>query len=257
VRGTTVRIYTMSGAGRVNWTYQIDSGSVVGVTDSGTPGSTVQVTTITGLSSGAHTVKVTHNGTSGGSNYFSVCGVTGENATGVVVNNYGLSGAGSSMFAYNVPGTAVANWSGGPDYPADLAIFMLGANDVLTGMTADTWSSNVRQYLSAVKDGTSVGSVNATGATDVLIAMQHIGNYDNTNYRYQDYIARGRELAEAFGAAFVNLWPLGRNSWNYWNGLGYWGNSGTPGIAGTDSIHMSDAGHQFAANTILPILTAS
>ncbi|GAA1978464.1 GDSL-type esterase/lipase family protein [Kitasatospora viridis] len=254
VRGSTVRVYTLSGAGRVNWTYSIDGNAAVSVADSGTAQSSIQVTTITGLSSGTHTVTITHNGAAG--SYLSVCGVTAENASGIVVNNYGLAGAGSASFAYNTVGTAVANWSGGPDYPADLVIYMLGSNDVLTGMTADTWSSNLRQYLSAVKDGTTVGGTAVTGTSDVMIVMQHIGAYDNANYRYQDYAARGRMVAEAYGAAFVDLWPMGRNSWNYWASLGYWGNEASVGNAGTDTIHMSDAGHQFTANTILSILTA-
>lgn len=255
VRGTSIRVYTVSGNGRVNWTYQIDGGSIISVTDSGSPGNTIQTTTITGLSSGAHTIKLSHNGSGG--NSFAVCGVTGENATGIIVNNYGLSGAQSATFAYNVTGTPVANYSGGPDYPADLVIFMLGANDVLTGISGDTWMSNARQYISAVKDGTSGLSVNATGNTDFMFVFQHIGNYDNTHYRYQDYIGRGRMLAESMGAAFINLWALGRNSWNYWNSLGYWGNPSSVGATGTDVVHMSDAGHQFVANTILPILTAA
>ena len=255
VRGTKIRVYTLSGAGRVNWTYSIDGGSAVSVSDSGTAGSTIQVTTITGLSSGSHTIVITHNGTTG--NFLSVCGVTGENATGVVVNNFGISGAGSSYFTDFSDNYGAGRWSGGPDYPADLVIYAAGANDANGGLSGDTWAANLRQFLQGVKDGTSVGSVAATGTTDVLILMQHIGQYDATNLKWQDYAARGRTIAEAYGAAFVDMWPLGRNSWNYWNSLGYWGNSAASGgVAGTDVIHMSDAGHTAVANAILPILTS-
>lgn len=255
IRGTSARVYTISGGGRANWTYQVDAGSIISVSDSGTPGATIQVTTISGLSAGTHTLKLTHNDTGG--KFFSVAGVTGENASGVILNNHGIAGAGSATFAYNVTGTPVANWAGGPDYPADLVILNLGANDALNGLSGDAWMANTRQYISAVKDGISGGAVNALGNTDFLLVFQHIGNYDNTHYRYQDYIARGRMLAESMGAACVNFWSLGRNSWNYWNTLGYWGNASSVGSAGSDTIHLSDAGHQYMANTILPILTAA
>ncbi|MEU9126575.1 GDSL-type esterase/lipase family protein [Kitasatospora sp. NPDC048540] len=255
VRGTTIRIYTMSGGGRVNWTYQIDGGTVTPVTDSGTP--SIQVTTISGLSAGEHTVKIAHNGANGSN--FSPCGVTGENATGVVVNNYGLSGAQTSTFVGADSATyQPITWNGGPNYPADLLIYALGANDASSGVAIDTYTANLRKFLSAVKDGQTVGGVKATGNTDVLILMQHIGSYDNaTTPRWHDYCDRARGIAEAYGAAFVNVWPLGRNSWNHWSNQGYWGNASTAGgVSGTDPIHMSNAGHQFTADALLPILTA-
>jgi lysophospholipase L1-like esterase len=255
IRGTTIRVYTKSGAGRVNWTYSVDGGAAVSVNDSGTAGSTVQVTTITGLSTSNHSITLTHNGTTG--NYFSVYGVTGENATGIVVNNYGLSGAGSSTFTDFTNNYGAGRWSGGPDYKADLVIYALGANDANGGLAGDSWAMNLEQYLQGVKNGSSVGGTGATGNTDVLIVMQHIGNYD-TYYKWQDYCSRARGIAEAYGAALVNVWPQGRNSWNYWNNLNYWGNASTAGgVSGTDSIHMSDAGHTAVANAIMPILTAA
>jgi lysophospholipase L1-like esterase len=252
LRGTTIRVYTMSGGGRVNWTYSVDGAAAVPVTDSGVV--SIQVTTITGLSAGSHTLTLTHNGAGG--SFFSPCGATGENATGVVLNNYGLSGAQTATFADLSQTYMPAAWSGGPNYPADLVIYALGANDANANVAADTLAANVRKFLSTVKDGTSSSGVKATGNTDVLILMQHIGSYDSTTYKWQDYTERVRGIAEAYGAAFVDIWPLGRNSWNYWQSLGFWGNSTTVGVAGTDTIHMSDAGHQYVANTLLPILTS-
>ncbi|MET9119947.1 SGNH/GDSL hydrolase family protein [Streptomyces sp. NPDC004528] len=253
VRGSTIRVYTLGGGGRVNWTYSIDSGTAVAVNDSGLSTGTIQVTTIA-ASAGTHTVKITHNGTNG--NFLSVCGVTGENSTGVVVNNYGLSGAGSGTYADTTPEYGTALWNGGPEYPADLVIYALGANDALAGLAGDSWATNLRNYLQQVKDGTTLGGTKALGNTDVLILMQHIGAYDLATYKWQDYIARARGIAESYGAALVNMWPLGRNSWNYWNTLGYWGNSAVVGTAGTDTVHMSDAGHAATANALLPVITA-
>lgn len=254
VNGTTVRIYTMSGGGRANWQYQIDGGTITNVTDSGTP--SIQVTTITGLSSGDHTVKLIQNSAAGTN--FAVCGVTGENANGVIVNNFGLSGATSANFAASTneiyqPQT----WNGGPDYTADLLIYALGANDANAGTAIDTYIQNVHKFLKNVKDGQSASAVKATGTTDILILLQHIGNYDNATPKWPDYCDRLRGVAEAYGAAIVNLWPVGKNSWNNWNNAGNWGTSGsTGGVAGTDAIHMSNAGHTAAYNAILPLLTA-
>jgi lysophospholipase L1-like esterase len=199
---------------------------------------------------------LTHNGTNGAS--FAVCGVTGENNTGVVVNNYGLSGAQSNSVSDFSANYLPGSWEGGPNYPADLLIYTLGANDANAGVSGDTWATNLRNFLSFVKDGTPISGSPATGNTDILIMLQHIGTYDTTNLKWQDYAARARTIADSFGAAFLNIWPLGRNSWNYWNGLGYWGNAAAAGGgAGTDVIHMSDAGHQYVANQLIPILTAA
>lgn len=255
VRGTSIKVYTVSGAGRSNWSYTIDGGSSTPISDSGTGGTTIQVTTISGLSEGNHTIVLTKAGSAGTS--FAISGVAGENNTGIIMNNYGVSGAQSPLFTDFSAAYGAGRWSGGPDYPADLAIYAVGANDANSGTNADSWAANLRSYLQGVKDGATVGGTNATGTTDVLILMQHIGKYDTTNLKWQDYVSRGRMLAEAYDAAFVNMWPIGRNSWNYWNSLGNWGDSGTAGgVAGTDSTHMSDAGHQIVADTILPILTS-
>jgi lysophospholipase L1-like esterase len=251
VRGTKARIYTIGGGGRSNWSYTVDGGSSTSVTDPG-GGTQVQVTSITGLSSGNHTIVMTKAGSAGTS--MAVCGVTGEKNTGIVVNNFGMSGAKT----YDINGFTNAydpgRWTGGPDYPADLLIYALGANDCNVGYTGDTYAANLSQFLQGVKDGSTVGGTPVTGATDVIILMQHIGKYD-TNYKWQDYSARARTIAEAYGAALVEMWPIGRNSWNYWNSLNYWGNSGASGgVSGTDTIHMSDAGHTAIANVLLPII---
>lgn len=254
IRGTKARIYTIGGGGRSNWSYTVDGGSSTSVTDIG--GSTqVQVTSITGLSAGSHTIVMTKAGSAGTS--MAVCGVTGENNTGIVVNNFGISGGRSGDFTGFTNAYDPGRWTGGPDYPADLVIYALGANDVNNGYTADSWAANLDQFLNGVRDGATVGSINATGNTDVLIVMQHIGKYD-PYFKWQDYCARARTISEAYGAALVNVWPQGRNSWNYWNSLNYWGNASTAGgVAGTDTIHMSDAGHTAIYNAIQPILTAA
>ncbi|MEU9404782.1 hypothetical protein AB0E08_03615 [Streptomyces sp. NPDC048281] len=246
VRGTSVTIYTLGGDGsRSSWTYSIDSGSAVTVTDSTTTGLTVLKTTITGLSAGAHTVKVTHTGTS--SQYLSLCGVSAENVSGVVLNNFGKKNANSAQY---LP-TGKVGWNGGTSYPADLLIYGVSPQDVIDGVAVDTWASQVRQHLISVRDGGS-----SLGATDVVFVLPHIGQADAQGYRFQDFADRTYALANTFEAAVVDFWNLGRNSWNFFNSLGYWGNPSAPGTAGTDAVLLSDAGHSYMAGVLTALLNS-
>ncbi|MFF9269067.1 GDSL-type esterase/lipase family protein [Streptomyces rochei] len=244
VRGSTVRIYTVAGAGRPAFTYQIDAASPVSVTQNAT--SSIQVTTVTGLANAEHTVVLT----AGAGDYLSVCGVSGENPTGVVVHNLAVAGATSARYGTSHTAASMnAVWNGGPDFPADLAIWSVGANDASANNSADVWSSNVARWLRAIRDNSP-----AVGDVDILFAMPHFGRHEGTNFRYQDYIARARGLCDTYGAAYVNWWGLGRNSWEYFNSLGYWGTNAGTGAAGTDSVHLSDAGFQYMADSLLPLL---
>lgn len=248
VRGTTVKIYTVSGGTRPTFTYSIDGGTAQTVTQTA-GAAAIQVTTVN-VSAGTHTVKLTCGTTTAGQ-YLTVVGVEGTNATGVVVNNLAMGGASSASYANNTTAQLNSTWNGGVDYPADLVIYTAGPNDATQNTAGDVWAANVAKYLKAVRD---TGS--ATGATDVVIMLPHLGTFDTTNYKYQDFAVRARTLAEVYGAAFVNMWAVGRNSWEYWRTLGYWGTSAGTGAAGTDSVHLSDAGFAFMANTVLPLLTA-
>ncbi|MGW0580287.1 hypothetical protein ACWD25_30975, partial [Streptomyces sp. NPDC002920] len=118
VRGSTLTVYTLGGdGGRAPWAYSIDGGPDVAVTDSTTTGLTVLRTTVTGLSADTHTVRVRHTGT--GSQYLSVCGVSAENNSGVVLNNFGKKNANASQY---LP-VGKVGWNGGTSYPADLLIY--------------------------------------------------------------------------------------------------------------------------------------
>ncbi|WP_189719003.1 GDSL-type esterase/lipase family protein, partial [Streptomyces chryseus] len=249
VRGSTIKIYTVSGGTRPSFTYAIDGGSAVTVTQ--TAGSAgIQVTTVTGLTSGSHTVVLTCGTTSTGQ-YLTVVGVSGENATGIIVHNLAMGGASSASYANNTVAQLNSTWNGGSDFPVDLVVYTAGPNDAAGNVTADAWATNVAKYLKAVKD---TGAAN--GSTDVVILLPHPGNFDLTNYKYQDYAAKALGLAHTYNAAFVDMWTIGDNSWNLWNSLGYWGTSAGTGAAGTDSVHPSDAGFAHMANTVLPILTS-
>ncbi|MFF4791843.1 GDSL-type esterase/lipase family protein [Streptomyces sp. NPDC001276] len=248
-RGSSVKIYTITGTStRAGYTYSIDGGASVSVADSGGGGAAnIQVTTVTGLSTATHTVKITHTGTAG--QKLSVCGVGSENNSGIIVDNVARSGSRSAGWAVNTASALNAVWNGGSAYPGDLVVYSLGVNDANVNNAGDEWAANVAKYLKAVRDA-------GDGSTDLLILMHHVGKHEGTNVRYQDYVQRARGLADAYGAALVDMWAIGRNSWNYWDQLGYWADVNVPGAAGHDTVHLSDAGHQRIAEAVLPILTA-
>jgi lysophospholipase L1-like esterase len=246
VRGTSVTIYTLGGdGGRSSWTYSIDGATAVSVTDSTTTGLTVLKTTVTGLSAGSHTVKVTHTGTA--AQYLSLCGVSAEMNSGVVLNNFAKKNANAAQY---LPSGKVG-WNGGSSYPADLLIYGVSPQDAIDGVAVDTWASQVRQHLAQVKDGGS-----NMGATDIVFVLPHIGLSDTQGYRFQDFADRTYALANTFEAAVVDFWNLGRNSWNFFNSLGYWGNSSAPGTAGTDNSLLSDAGNSYMAGVLTALLNS-
>jgi hypothetical protein len=246
VRGTSITIYTLGADGQhTPWSYSIDGASAVTVTDTATTGLAVIATKITGLSVGTHTVKLTHTGTSG--KYLSVCGVAGENSTGVVLNNFARRYAVASEY---LP-TLKMPWNGGPSYPADVVIYAVSIDDIVSGIDADAWATSVRQHLNNIRDGGA-----ATGATDIVILLPHIGSADTATFCYQDFVERAHGLARAFQAAVIDLWAIGRNSWNYWNSLSYWGDTANPGVAGTDAFFMSDVGHSYVAGVINALLSS-
>ncbi|PPS89446.1 glycosyl hydrolase family 28-related protein [Streptomyces sp. MH60] len=251
VTGTTVKIYTVSGSTpRVGYSYTIDGGAPVAVADSGISTTNIQVTTVTGLASAEHTVTVSRDATAG---TLSVCGVAGENTSGIVVDNNARGGAGSGNFvtgAVTGASTALgAGWNGGESNPCDLLVYTVSPSDAAANITADAWSANVAKYLKAVKD---TGA--QAGDTDVLIVLPHLGTLDVTNFVYQEYANRARALADTYGAAVINLWALGRNSWKYWDGLGYWGDVNAVGAGGHDVVNLSNAGHALVAGHVLSVV---
>lgn len=249
VSGTVVKIYTVTGAStRAGYTYSIDGATPVAVANGGGSVASIQTTAVSGLSPGTHTVTVTWNGTSSGAEqYLSVCGISGENTAGVIVDNLAKAGALSSTFGNHSTSALNAVWNGGTNYPADLVIYTAGPNDAAAGTPGDTWAANVARYLKAIRDSNS-------GQTEVMILLPHLGNHDTTNFLYQDYAIRARGLAEAYDAVLVDLWALGRNSWPFWNSSGYWGTSANPGQTGTDSVHLSDKGYEYVASIVTPLL---
>lgn len=242
VTGTTIKIFTIGGNSA--WNYQIDGGTVT----AGAIGSyqTVNATTITGLSAGSHIVRIFYNGD--GISVLYLNGVAGENATGIVVDNFAQYGAASGLIN-NIDDLTNGAGMGGNLYPADLVIYAMGLNDAGNNVSTETFVSNFDRYVSLVRDGGS-----ATGAVDLMIVMCHVGKYDQTNYLFAHYCAAMRGVAAAYGAAYVNVWAIMENSWNYFNTLNGWGNAMTIGSPGSDLVHLSDGGANLyyqAINTVI------
>lgn len=116
---------------------------------------------------------------------------------------------------------------------------------VFFGRTPDIPGRNALSFVQAAKN------VATNGAMDVLFVTPHIGTFDDS-LGWPRYLQRLKAICDAHGAGAINFHTIGRNSWNYWNGLHYWGSSTDSTTFGTDGIHMSDAGAAFVESIVGP-----
>jgi lysophospholipase L1-like esterase len=258
VRGSTVKIIWLNGGkySMGSFTYSIDGGAPVSVAPTGVY--EIAMASTSGLAAGPHTVTITAAGATATTETV-ILGVAGENSAGCTVNQFSRYGQVTAALD-NGDQLQAGTWAGGWQYPCDLFLYSLGANDAHTGVTGDAWVSNVRRWLEGVY-GSAFGG-GSLGAVDGILVLPHIGSYESTGsgWVFQDYAIRARGLAEAYGLALIDLWTIGRNSWNWWkqqSGGSYWANADSPGASGSDAIHLSDAGHQFVATTVLGVISAA
>jgi lysophospholipase L1-like esterase len=254
VVGTTVRLFLLSSASGATYTYKVDGGAAVPDTTVGASG--VKVVTINTGTPGPHTITLTHTGASG-TTFLNVCGVSGDNASGVRVDNFSASGGTSSYLGATAAPTYghAADWSGGPSNPADLVIYSFGVNDVnpANNVAADTYLANVQTFFSHIRSGAAGGK---RGQVDGIIQINHLGTW-GPNALYSAYSSRLLGLAEAYGLAVVDHWSRGQNSWEYWRDLGYWSDGTTGGAAGNDAVHPRREGFTAMAAPIIELLSAS
>jgi lysophospholipase L1-like esterase len=226
----------------------------------------VEKVTVNGLSTGAHTVVITATDANGTLSY-SLCGVSGRNASGVVLDQCSRGGQTSDVMnttnaaawtsaggkswggsAQNLRGS-VSGWNGGASRPCDLALLAFGLNDATTDKTPTNVLNNHRMALESIRAGNPDASV--------LIVRNHRGaaTIDGTQFYYSQYERELQMLAKAWNCGVLNLWAIGKNSYAYMNGLGYWGTANTAvGIAGNDVVHLSDAGHAWVASNVLSVI---
>jgi lysophospholipase L1-like esterase len=254
VRGTAVKVIWLNGGSEAmgGFSYTVDGGSPVKVDPTGVYEITMHETG--GLASGDHTVTITATGATTSTETV-IMGVAGEAATGCLVNQFSRYGQTTGMVD-NSDTLHAGAWAGGWAYPADLVVYALGANDAHAGVPGDVWARNVRCWLEGVYDDYFGGA--SAGAVDGVLVLTHVGRYDTEHWVYQDYAVRARGLAEAYGLLLVDMWSIGRNSWNWWreqSGGSWWANADSPGDSGEDLIHLSDAGHAAVGNAVLAAIT--
>jgi hypothetical protein len=126
--GTAVDIWWFNVYSSAAWTYRVDTGATVTVTPGagvGTGDLAVTATTVSGLPAGEHLLTITS-----GDPGMWLAGITGRNATGVRVDNFGIAGMESAGWANGDPfnsGTYMGGWRN----PCDLLIIEGAANDVI------------------------------------------------------------------------------------------------------------------------------
>ncbi|GEM_PF-2156905 len=274
VRGTTVTVYVF----RVANIAQTATLTIDGVDNAITIPSVATGTILAfsfAVGAGNHTLKFTVNSVGSGTVVY-LCGFSGENASGLVVNNFAASGVCSNVYS-NVTGnqstingatTSTGSgtlgpaglWSGGPAYPADLVVYPLGLNDVNNARTVDRFAHDLSTYLQGLKNGGTYNGIaySPNGQTEVLLVSPFYGNFGNvqTSRFGPEYALRTRSVAAHFNAAHVDLNVLWRNSYAYAQGLGYMAvaSGATPGASGSDPCHLSDPGHAAQRSAILPVV---
>lgn len=233
LRGRRFKAYHLGAAGNGQYRVIIDNGAPSAIVD--TNGAQAPAASpVFNAAAGVHDLTVSTQGGAG----VVLQGASAENDSGIVVNNYGKSSGKVSDFVGDNTFGWSADWNGGEHYPADLLIINLDAGDIFAGTTVDAYLNNMRTILDHVR-----GAGSRHGGVELMFVMSHIGKLDDVNRLYPEYCHRTRALAETYGAAFVNVWSAGRNSYDHWADLGNWGiDSHTDGAVGNSNIHLSTAG---------------
>jgi hypothetical protein len=86
----------------------------------------------------------------------------------------------------------------------------------------------------------------STFTPDLLVVGEHLANFGDPYGAGPAVISEAAGIAVGMGGAFVDLWGIGRRSYQFWSDLGYW----------VDTVHLSDAGHAAVADVVLDLLTA-
>jgi lysophospholipase L1-like esterase len=253
VRGTAIDLITRRGSGFGSLSVSVDGDTPTAHSQANATGDIFTETVRSGLSSGPHTVTITF--TTGDARFWAI---RGRNAAGIIVDNLSAggtnwaAGTGTSQSSTAADGVASAtnlSTNLGVMTPADLLILALGVNDA-PGTTA-TRDNIEAQLGEAYKRSRTMGLTPADPPLLLVMGM-HYGNHDNKVAGHDAaWIASTiRGFATAVGAAYVDVWGLGRYSFEYWASL-------TPSrfaIGGLDTIHPSYEGHADIFELMRPLL---
>lgn len=254
VRGTTIDLWFRTDPAFGTFHYQIDGGSFVPVTL--TPAASILKVTAT-VAAGNHTVVV--RATTGDGRFY---GVRGSNASGIIVENMSLSqtaladmfNATSGVSATDPYDNTVAFRTLAAIAPCDLVILMLGANDVGVDVDDTVFISNMWNAIAAVQYAAVRNGRSTLSPPDIVVVGEHIGKADLVpgfslfERDYTQLYGALKDAAEGMGAAFVDVWSAGGNSWEYWADKGYWG------AGNTDVVHPNDTGHRVYASFLIDLL---
>lgn len=226
------RIFYIDGAGS-SFTYNIDGGSPVTVTQAGT-GLLKPVTSTAVASIGAHTLNV--NRVSGTT---TLTAIEAFNSTisQVLIDNCGWSSSTSTNwndpFGAGSPATA-ATWT---SYAPDLVVVNLGINDWVAGTSAATYITNIQAIITAIKGGASC---------DIILMTPVPTNTTNASIaNQQSLITAMRSLAQANNLPLIDMWARWQ-SYAVSQPLGYYADTFTHPIAFGYSDNAS-----FIANALL------
>lgn len=254
VRGTSIDIWTRTDPTFGTFHYNIDGAGFVAMPLN--VAASIKLVTVP-VSPGNHSVVV--RATTGDGRFY---GVRGRNTTGVIVENMSVQGTMLTDVALPTSGVTstdpydntVAARTLAAIGPCDVVILMLGANDALidaddTVYLPNIWNAIAAFQAAAIRNGRSIQQ-----PPDLIVVGEHVGQIDViTGFSayerdYMQLYGALREGAAAMGAAFIDCWAAGGNSWDYWAGLGYWA------AGNTDIVHPNNTGHKIYASLVLDLM---
>lgn len=257
VQGTTVTFYYGKGSTAGTCEVRID-GVLVDTINANNATNDVGVGTYTGQIAGNKSVQITNTS----ADFTLVFGVSGTNASGVVVNNYSVAGQTSGGFL-NISGSPYGSqidWSGGSSYPCDLLIYALAVNDAngqpLAAASAEAYLTNVLSVVNRVRDYVAY---TGTGNTDILFFMPHIGRWQSTGPQYYAMMGKLESVLRSMNVAYVNMSTMYHNSYTdaYNNNVWSAGTTNVTGATGSDPIHPGNTGHSLYADALLRVVNST
>jgi lysophospholipase L1-like esterase len=253
--GTTMELWTQTDPTFGSITYNIDGAGAVVVAQNAA--ASLQKTVVNGLAPGAHNVVVTASvGNS------KVIGVRGLNNLGVVVDNFSSRGRAYAQGTGGLWLQATDGWAAKNTMvntleslapSVDVVIIALGLNDMSSDneVFADAaFHSLAATWLELQKYEPVYGY-----PPDIIVCCPHFGRgeTDVLHPEAAKLAVQLRQFATSIGAAYVDWWRMGLNSWKYWDTLGAWPSPfGTP-----DDVHPSSVGHALMAQPIIDLLRAA